>query len=131
MSINTECAIDLGIIIAFIAVLLSGISVFFAYKKQRISLVHDLVLIRFATYKQIKEETRRKRGERIGNFFEYLSILIKEEAIPKKICKKLFRNDLQIFFEKYPEVIQKNKSWKEIFFLKKMWKIKITKSKKK
>ena len=118
-----ELIIDIGIIVALIAVIISIISVILAYKKQKISMLHDLVLIRFKTYKKIKDEPKNKRGERIGNFLEYLSILVLKKIVNQKVSKELFLDDFKIFFMNYKNLINKNKSWISLHNLKQKWDI--------
>ncbi len=124
MGFSNNWYFDINVLIALGAVIISLISILFAFKKQKITILHDLVKIRFETYKKIGGENVRKRGERIGNFFEYLAILINKRIINKKIAKELFEKDFQTFLKKYKDLIKDNKSWKHLHKLKKKFRFK-------
>lgn len=108
--------------IAILAFIISIVSIYYARRTQRDSLLHNISMARIELWAEKEKEKPKIRFERLVNFYEYISFLTIRKEINKKYAKELFKDDIDNLFERGEKQIREDKSWKDVVTLYEMWK---------
>ena len=113
-----------GIIISFLAFILSVILVYNTIKYHRLTKFHDLVKWEHELWEEI---IRNKKGNmdtsliasKIINFYEYISYIYLKKGIKRKDLKNYFKGELIKNYELYNKFITEQDNLKKVYC---MWK---------
>lgn len=117
----SEFADIISVIIAFLALLISAVTVYYARETQRNSLIHSLSLQRLTIWNKKQGEKKNIHIERIGNFYEYITFLVSRGEIDEIKAKELFLDDIKNLFDVGRSVINRNNSWKYLKLYHTKW----------